>query len=137
VVKNPGFPRGFAGCGPGAVDRKLSAGTLYPILHGLEEKGYLTSTEERTGSAARRIHRGTPAGVRALAAAKLKVRELFGELFEDEGCRREPSGTDERLFYSAPVSRQRLRQARGAGLQSCDGSARSGPARDLDGWRQP
>jgi hypothetical protein len=28
---------------------KLSAGTLYPILHGLEEKGYLTSTEEQTG----------------------------------------------------------------------------------------
>ena len=63
---------------------KLSAGTLYPILHGLEEKGYLISTEERSGSAARRIYRATPAGVRALAAAKLKVRELFGELFEDD-----------------------------------------------------
>jgi PadR family transcriptional regulator PadR len=63
---------------------KLSAGTLYPVLHGLEEKGYLTSTEERTGSAARRVYRATPAGARALAAAKLKVRELFGELFEDD-----------------------------------------------------
>ena len=63
---------------------KLSAGTLYPILHGLEEKGYLISTEERSGSAARRIYRATPAGVRALAVAKLKVRELFGELFEDD-----------------------------------------------------
>ncbi len=63
---------------------KMSAGTLYPILHGLEEKGYLASTEERTGRAARRIYRATPAGVRALTAAKLKVRELFGELFEDE-----------------------------------------------------
>jgi DNA-binding PadR family transcriptional regulator len=40
---------------------KLSAGTLYPILHGLEEKGYLTSSEERTGSAARRVYRATPA----------------------------------------------------------------------------
>ena len=29
---------------------KLSAGTLYPILHGLEERGYLTSTEERSGA---------------------------------------------------------------------------------------
>jgi len=58
---------------------KLSAGTLYPILHGLEEKGYLTSAEERTGSAARRVYRATPAGLRALAAARLKVRELFGE----------------------------------------------------------
>ena len=62
---------------------KLSAGTLYPILHGLE-KGYLISTEERTGSAARRIYRATPAGIQALATAKLKVRELFGELFEDD-----------------------------------------------------
>jgi len=63
---------------------KISAGTLYPILHGLEGKGYLTSTEERSGSAARRVYRVTPAGAKALAAAKLKVRELFGELFEDD-----------------------------------------------------
>jgi PadR family transcriptional regulator PadR len=70
---------------------KVSAGTLYPILHGLEEKGYLVSTEERTGRAARRIYRATPAGIRALAAAKLKVRELFGELFEDEKARLPPT----------------------------------------------
>jgi DNA-binding PadR family transcriptional regulator len=44
----------------------------------------VTSTEERTGSAARRIYRATPTGVRALAVAKLKGRELFGELFEDD-----------------------------------------------------
>jgi DNA-binding PadR family transcriptional regulator len=62
---------------------KLSAGTLYPILHGLEERGYLTSAEGRTGSAAGRVYPATPAGVRALAAARVKVRELFGELFED------------------------------------------------------
>jgi len=62
---------------------KLSAGTLYPILHGLEERGYLASSEERAGSVARRVYRATPAGEEALAAAKLKVRELFGELFED------------------------------------------------------
>jgi DNA-binding PadR family transcriptional regulator len=63
---------------------KVSAGTLYPILHGLEERGYLTSTEERLGSTARRVYRATQAGREALAAAKIKVRELFGELFEDE-----------------------------------------------------
>jgi PadR family transcriptional regulator, regulatory protein PadR len=56
---------------------KLSAGTLYPILHGLEERGYLTSTEERSGSVARRVYRATSLGAEALAAAKLKVRELF------------------------------------------------------------
>lgn len=61
---------------------KLSAGTLYPILHGLEERGLLASTEERSGSSARRVYRATPEGKAALAAAKLKVRELFGELFD-------------------------------------------------------
>jgi len=64
---------------------KISAGTLYPILHGLEARGLLQSSEARTGSAARRIYRATPAGVVALTSAKQKVRELFGELFEDEG----------------------------------------------------
>jgi PadR family transcriptional regulator PadR len=59
---------------------RLSAGTMYPLLHGLEAKGYLVSTAERDGSAARRVYRATPAGRRALAAAKSKVRELFGEL---------------------------------------------------------
>ena len=63
---------------------ELSAGTLYPILHGLEQKGLLTSVKERAGSTERRIYRATPAGLKALAAAKTKVRELFGELFEDE-----------------------------------------------------
>jgi PadR family transcriptional regulator PadR len=63
---------------------KISAGTLYPILHGLEEKRYLASTEKRASSTARRVYRATPAGIKALAAAKLKVRELFGELFEDD-----------------------------------------------------
>lgn len=63
---------------------KLSAGTLYPILHGLEEKGYLTSKTERTGRAERRVSKATKAGRAALATAKVKVRELFGELFEDE-----------------------------------------------------
>jgi PadR family transcriptional regulator PadR len=63
---------------------KVSAGTLYPILHGIEERGLLTSTEERSGSVGRRVYSATRAGKEALAAAKIKVRELFGELFEDE-----------------------------------------------------
>jgi DNA-binding PadR family transcriptional regulator len=61
---------------------RLSAGTLYPILHALEAKGYLRSREERTGKSARRLYQATPAGRRALERAKEKVRELFGELLE-------------------------------------------------------
>jgi len=63
---------------------KLSAGTIYPILHGLENKGYLKSREKRTGSHVRRFYRATPQGRKALTLAKEKVRELFGELFEEE-----------------------------------------------------
>jgi DNA-binding PadR family transcriptional regulator len=63
---------------------KLSAGTVYPILHGLERRGYLKSKQERDGKRSRRIYRATPKGRKALEAAKEKVRELFGELFEDD-----------------------------------------------------
>jgi DNA-binding PadR family transcriptional regulator len=63
---------------------KLSAGTIYPLLHGLERKGYLRSKEERRGKTARRVYTATAKGKRALEASKVKVRELFGELFEDE-----------------------------------------------------
>ena len=63
---------------------RLSAGTLYPILHGMERKGYLRSQAERKGKTSRRVYRATPLGRRALADAKSKVRELFGEMFEDE-----------------------------------------------------
>jgi len=61
---------------------KLSLGTLYPVLYGLERKGYLKSRSQRHGKSMRRVYRATPAGRRALAAAKSKVRELFSELIE-------------------------------------------------------
>jgi DNA-binding PadR family transcriptional regulator len=63
---------------------RLSPGTLYPLLHGLEEKGYLRSSEEGGGRQPRRVYRATPKGHKALAGAKVKVRELFSELLEDE-----------------------------------------------------
>lgn len=60
---------------------KLSAGTLYPILHELEEKGYLRSHQERNGKSARRMYRMTPLGRKALRTARHRVQELFGEMF--------------------------------------------------------
>ena len=62
---------------------KLSPGTLYPLLHSLEEKGYLRSSEERDGRQRRRVYRATPKGRRVLTVAKGKVQELFSELFEE------------------------------------------------------
>jgi len=61
---------------------RISPGTLYPLLHGLEKKGYLRSIEKREGKSLRKIYRATPLGRKVLRAAKGKVRELFGELIE-------------------------------------------------------
>ncbi len=63
---------------------KLSAGTLYPILHGLEKSGYLTSHAELSGGRQRRLYEMTESGLQVLALGKTKVWELFRELFEDE-----------------------------------------------------
>ncbi len=63
---------------------KISPGTLYPLLHGLEKKGYITATERRDGKSRRKVYRATPLGRKALAAAKDRVREFIGELFEGE-----------------------------------------------------
>ncbi|GAB4237532.1 MAG: PadR family transcriptional regulator [Elainellaceae cyanobacterium] len=61
---------------------KLSAGTLYPMLHDMERKGYLASVKERSGRQLRKFYRATPLGETVLEEAKGKVKELFGELFE-------------------------------------------------------
>jgi DNA-binding PadR family transcriptional regulator len=58
----------------------ISAGTMYPLLHGLERKGYLTSSQERSGQRQRRVYIITPAGQLALKEGRSKVRELFGEI---------------------------------------------------------
>jgi PadR family transcriptional regulator PadR len=62
---------------------RLSPGTMYPLLHGLEKKGLLRSTRTGPRPNSRLVYRATTAGHAALAVAKDKVRELFGELFED------------------------------------------------------
>lgn len=63
---------------------KLSPGTLYPILHGLEGKGYLSASHERNGRQFRKVYRATRLGRAVLRSARKKVRELFGELLEED-----------------------------------------------------
>ena len=62
---------------------RLSPGTMYPLLHGLERKGLLKSSQTISGRNRRRMYRATREGRIALALAKNKVRELFSELFEE------------------------------------------------------
>jgi DNA-binding PadR family transcriptional regulator len=61
---------------------KISAGTLYPLLHRMQRNGLLRASKEKHGKTSRKLYRATPAGKHALQVAKLRVRELFGELFE-------------------------------------------------------
>jgi PadR family transcriptional regulator, regulatory protein PadR len=61
---------------------RLSPGTLYPMLHAMERKGYLRSRQKKTGRSIRRLYRATPLGGKALGVAKEKLRELVGELVE-------------------------------------------------------
>jgi PadR family transcriptional regulator PadR len=63
---------------------RLSPGTLYPLLDGLEKKGLLRSSRRLVDGRFRRVYRATPAGRKALKTAKHRVKELFGELFEEE-----------------------------------------------------
>ena len=63
---------------------RLSPGTLYPLLDGLEKKGLLRSSRRLVDGRFRRVYRATTAGHKALKTAKHRVKELFGELFEEE-----------------------------------------------------
>ena len=44
----------------------LKAGTLYPLLHGLEEKGFVTAYEQESGGKSRRYYHLTKEGGAAL-----------------------------------------------------------------------
>jgi DNA-binding PadR family transcriptional regulator len=66
---------------------RISPGTLYPMLHALERKGYLKSRVQGAGPHARRLYRATRKGRQALDVAKERVRELFGELIERKRSR--------------------------------------------------
>jgi PadR family transcriptional regulator, regulatory protein PadR len=61
---------------------KLSAGTLYPMLHRLEKTGLLRSSKIQRGKTGRRVYRATAAGRRTLERAREKVKILLGELLE-------------------------------------------------------
>jgi PadR family transcriptional regulator len=62
----------------------VGPGTLYPLLHQLEEAGLLTVQTEVVDSKQRKYYRATSEGVRALEAAKAKLRELVKEVVHDD-----------------------------------------------------
>jgi len=60
---------------------RIGPGTLYPLLHGLENAGLLKAVHQDAGTR-RRMYRITAAGRKALAGAREKVNELYHELHE-------------------------------------------------------
>jgi DNA-binding PadR family transcriptional regulator len=58
----------------------ISSGTLYPILHSLEEDGYLTRRDEVVNGKVRKYYRITEKGIDALEDAKKKIQELTEEV---------------------------------------------------------
>ncbi len=69
---------------------RLSPGTLYPMLHAMERKGYLISREERNGRLSRKLYRATDYGKEGYALAKLRLRELTGEGLKRKAASAEP-----------------------------------------------
>jgi len=62
----------------------VGAGTIYPMLHQLEEAGYLASSTEVVAGKQRKYYRATSLGAAALEDAKVKLRELVHEVLHDE-----------------------------------------------------
>ena len=62
----------------------VGAGTLYPMLHQLEEAGYLSVHTEVVAGKQRKYYRATPEGEAALEEAKAKLRELVTEVLHDK-----------------------------------------------------
>ena len=60
----------------------LSPGTLYPLLHSMQEDGYLVSRQEVVGGKVRRYYRSTDLGKEALRDAQVKIKELVSEVLE-------------------------------------------------------
>ena len=53
----------------------LKAGTLYPLLHGLEDKNYLTSYEQPVGGKLRKYYSLTKSGRKYLAEKEAEWQE--------------------------------------------------------------
>jgi PadR family transcriptional regulator PadR len=63
---------------------KVSPGTLYPLLHSLEESELLKSSNELHEGKIRRYYKITASGRRQLKKAKLQLMELMREILTKE-----------------------------------------------------
>jgi PadR family transcriptional regulator PadR len=63
---------------------KIGPGTLYPLLHKLEETGYLRAAHRVVAGKRRKNLRTTARGRKLLAVARAKLIELASEIVDDK-----------------------------------------------------
>lgn len=61
---------------------EVSSGTIYPILHTMEEDGILTSEEKTVDGKVRKYYSLTAAGEETLKEVKEKTKELTAEVLD-------------------------------------------------------
>ena len=61
---------------------KLTPGTLYPILHELEEKGFIKTYTKIVEGKKRKYYEITPEGSSVIEEVKPKIKELVNEVLE-------------------------------------------------------
>jgi DNA-binding PadR family transcriptional regulator len=66
---------------------RISPGTLYPMLHRMEDDGLLRSRLVVVEGRRRRVYRATAKGRRALDRARRALRELADEVLGDQPAR--------------------------------------------------
>ena len=70
----------------------VGPGTLYPLLHQLQEAGHLKSTDEIVAGKRRKNLRITASGKRLLQKARTQLKELAAELLDDVDARQQQKG---------------------------------------------
>ncbi len=73
----------------------ISYGTLYPMLHRMQQEGLLVCEERRKGSQMRKYYQATEQGIQALAQIRHIIRELYQELVMER-----PTASSEQLSSS-------------------------------------
>jgi DNA-binding PadR family transcriptional regulator len=66
---------------------KISPGTIYPLLHSLEETGLLKSKSALSNGKVRKYYSLTSKGERHLDSAKHQIAELVNEVFNERDLR--------------------------------------------------
>jgi PadR family transcriptional regulator, regulatory protein PadR len=75
---------------------EIGPGTLYPVLHSMEELGYLAREDRVVAGKVRKYYAITDEGRRALDEARSKIAELVHEVLEGHGPQQlpEPAETE-------------------------------------------